>query len=79
MRKPSSSDCQWYDRAMELGALSPEKTDANYAGHYLYQGRSGKYGHHVFQDLWDSKSFLIVDFRSRKFAIIETEEEPCQK
>ena len=70
MRKPNSSDCQWYDRAIEIGALSPNKDEANYAGFYLYQGKNDKYGHHVFQDLWDNEKFLIVDFQTKRFSFI---------
>lgn len=73
MRKPNSSDCQWYDRAMEIGALSPEKTDANYCGHYLYAGKSGKYGFHSFQDRWDPNRFLVCDFKNGRHTVINEE------
>jgi hypothetical protein len=76
MRKPSSSDMQWYDRALEIGALSPNKTDWNYCGHYVYEGTSGKYKDiHTFQDIWDPEMFIICDFEGRVFTPIDNKED----
>ena len=62
--EPNSSDMQWYDRAIELGAMSTEKDKWNYAAHYEYHGTFGNI--HKFVDAWNGTK-LWIDFYSKIF------------
>ena len=80
--EPNSSDMQWYDRAIELGAMSTEKDKWNYAAHYEYHGTFGNI--HKFVDAWNGTK-LWIDFYSKIFEFIPADLadkwriEKCQK
>ena len=72
MRNPRSDDQQWYDRALGLDMLSPEKDEWNYCGHYLYQGE--RHGIHVFKDAWND-SLMWCNFTTGESRIMTIEDD----